>query len=269
MYGFLATDIGRLLRVFSEANPASSLKSNKEIAVAIGISSKKTETVLQCAREMGLVTSRPYSVTPLGNLTLESDPYFTQPATLWLLHYLLASNASLVVWSRVFDIPQSAKGPVFNSTDLSVEYAQQYHGLWAKYGDLTRRIRGDAFSLLKLYSEEMFAGLKLVEHVSFRGFKMSRSPIPVSALSLLSAMLIYRDRYYPGASALRVSQLVDLHYSPGRLLSMDEPTIRRLLDELHAKRLVTIETRADLDQVRLSEEITWLDAYRMQVEGGA
>jgi hypothetical protein len=38
--------------------------------------------------------------------------------------------------------------------------------------------------------------------------------------------------------------------------------IRQALDELHEAGLLTIESKANLDQVRFKRDLTWLDAVR-------
>lgn len=263
---FSALDLARLLRTISEVGQIKSSASNI-ISKALGIPHEKSEILFACARKMALVSQKPYSLSLFGQLVLDRDAYLDHLGTLWLLHMHLASNSGLAIWSRIFDAPASSRQKPFSITDIIGPLPKIFEGRWTEYG-LTVRARSEATSVLRLYKDTLFTPLKLIDQADDRSYRWIASPAPVNSLAFLAAALIYRDRYYPGASALEVSQLVDLHFAPGRVLGLPEPSIRKLLDELHAKRLVTIETRADLDQVRFKEDFTWLDAYRSLVEEG-
>ena len=62
---------------------------------------------------------------------------------------------------------------------------------------------------------------------------------------------LYRDRHFAGASALTVNDIFAEENSPGRVCGLNEPTVRILLEQLHRSGDVHLESRADLDQVRL------------------
>ena len=62
---------------------------------------------------------------------------------------------------------------------------------------------------------------------------------------------------------LEIPTLIHADNSPGRLMRQREAYIRKALDELHEAGLLTIESKANLDQIRYKSSITWLDAVRL------
>ena len=92
-------------------------------------------------------------------------------------------------------------------------------------------------------------------------------PAPVPPPILLAPALVYRDRRQPGSSGVEIPTLVYADHSPGRIMRQGELYVRRALDELHEAGRLTIESRANLDQVRFRLGMTWLDAVRAYYQG--
>jgi len=82
----------------------------------------------------------------------------------------------------------------------------------------------------------------------------------------LACILVFRERYFPGVASLENAHLFTDEYSPGRILRQNEAQIRMVLDQLHNKGLVTVETRLGLDQIRFKDGLSWLDAVNLYFE---
>ena len=120
--------------------------------------------------------------------------------------------------------------------------------------------------IIRTYSDEMFAPLGLAWATRHRRLRCPQGHGAIPPLIWLACLLVYRDRYYPGAASLETPLIVDAHFSPGRILRQREAAVRRALDELHNAGLLAVETRSGLDQVRFRREITWLSAVRRYFE---
>ena len=59
------------------------------------------------------------------------------------------------------------------------------------------------------------------------------------------------------ASALNIKDICNSENSPGRLFFLDESYLRTKLETMKRNGLIGIESRADLDQVRLGSDMTF------------
>lgn len=263
-YSYKASEMGRLLNAVLDIGKIEH-GADESVARIIGLPREKAKSMLRSAREFHLIRTKPLSLTPFGCLLQVKDPFFDRIGTLWLLHYLIASDASVVSWSFLFD-SLAFTTPTVKPAVGGREYQRAFEGIWGEYS-LQDRVPKEITAIFRIYSTEMFRPLGLVDKVSLGTYRFLRKPTPVPPLIVLAAMLIFRDRYYPGATTLEIPLLLESHFSPGRIMAQQEGAIRKALDELHAKRVITVEAKADLDQVRFKEQITWLDAIRLYLEG--
>jgi hypothetical protein len=89
----------------------------------------------------------------------------------------------------------------------------------------------------------------------------------IPELILLASILIYRERYEPKTPALQIETLVSAPNSPGRVFNMEGSDFRKILEELHKKGDIYIESSADLDQVRFKGDIGSNDIVKTYYEG--
>jgi len=97
---------------------------------------------------------------------------------------------------------------------------------------------------------ETLSQLRYLRETDEGNYALTDSPAPVPPGALLAILLIYRDRFQPGASGLEVPTICTADHSPGRLLHLGEARVRALLNALHEAGRLTIEAGANLDQVR-------------------
>lgn len=251
----------KLSRVLSylaqERQPEGSVY--QQLSKATGMSDTQIQALIQYAVNMGLLVPRSLRVTPLGGLVLGHDPFFDRPGTLWLLHYLFASNPLLVVWNYMCNAVLPAVAEI--SRAEAADQFLPFVGRWSE-SSIRKNVRKELRAFFADYTEEMFAPLNNLRQVGHNTYAVNRDVAPVPPLILLAAAFIYRDRHQPGGSGVEIPTLVYAEHSPGRIMRQSELAMRRALDELHAAGRLTIESKANLDQARFRGEVAWLDAVR-------
>jgi hypothetical protein len=200
---------------------------------------------------MGLVTPRVLRLSELGQVIAARDPYFGDLGTLWLCHYLIASNPRHIIWNRCCNslLPE-ARTPVALSiahfADLSPQYTEK---------TLKKHLVKEIHSFVRAYTVHRFRNLDYLQAVAGRCY-LSESPAPVSPLVLLATIVAYRDATQPGASGMEIPLLCHGENSPGRILHLSEWKLRTALEKLGQGGRIEIESRANLDQIRFSAALT-------------
>ena len=201
-------------------------------------------------------------ITLFGMLLLKNDPHLLDKGLLWLLHYFTSSNANLLLWSRLFnDLLESGE-------EVSPKvFIGQYFDVIAGMKQKTFIWNGsnEIGAILRTYSEGLFKPLKFMIHNQDKHiFIQDDFYIPDSIW--LACILVYRDRYFPGVASLENDQIIYGEYSPGKIFRQNDTKIRVVLDKLHNKGLVSVETRLGLDQIRFKDNYSWLDAVNSYFE---
>lgn len=240
----------------------------EQLAKATGMSEPRVEALAQYGVNMELLELRSLRVTPLGRLALQHDPFFDRPGTLWLLHYLFASNPLLVVWNYMCNavLPSVAE---ISKTEAAGQFTP-FAGRWSE-SSIHKKVPKELRAFFAAYTEAMFAPLSYLRGVKHNTYAVNRDVAPVPPLILLAAAFIYRDRHQPGSSGVEIPTLVYADHSPGRIMRQGELRVRRALDDLHEAGRLSIESKANLDQVRFRGGLTWLDAvraYYQELPGG-
>lgn len=231
----------------------------EQIAQATGMSAVQVEAYMQYATAMQLLVPRSLRLTPLTQLILQHDPFFDRSGTLWLLHYLFASDPTRVVWNYMCNSILPAV-PVISKAEAAEQFLP-FSGRWSE-ASLRKKVRKELRAFFANYTAEFFAKLDYLRETEKNVYTVNRHVMPVPPTILLSSILVYRDRFSPGASSVEIPTLAHADHSPGRLLRQSEPNIRQTLNELHEADWLTIEAKANLDQVRFRTGVTWLDAAR-------
>ena len=215
-------------------------------------------------RRLELLQSK-NTLKPFGELVLEYNPYLDNKGLLWLMHFLLASNALLVLWSHAFN------QMLLHEEPLSIQEATSgYDVLRGRWSDKTLKEKtpNELGAIFRSYTEGMFAQLRLLKKYETGIYEANSNTDLIHPSIWLASILIYRDRYYPEVPSLEIPLVVDAHYSPGRLFRQSELATRRALDELHNAGLLTVETRSGLDQIRFKREVNWLSTVARYLSGG-
>jgi hypothetical protein len=221
------------------------------------MSSASTKGTLSMLRKLCLIDSN--QITPLGKLIINASPYVDDYGLLWFFHYLMASNGNLALWSNLFD--SVIQDEIEISIQTILEKFVIFIGRWSE-NSITNYAPNEIGAILRTYSDYMFSNLKIIQKDEIGTYLIYSNTGIIPKFIWLCILLIYRDRYYPGASTLEIPLLYKAHYSPGRVLLKDEAVIRKILDELHNADLLAVETRLGLDQVRFKRDISWFTALK-------
>lgn len=254
--------VNTILRRFQEISAEGRAFNRDGVAAELSIAAVRFESTTGVMRRAELIEHKS-APTPLGGLVLSHTPYLDDIGLLWLLHYLLASNANLVLWSHFFNQALIGRDEV-SIADATAQYTF-LAGRWSAR-TLAEKAPKELGGIIRTYSEEMFAPLGLLVQREKGIYDVLRDTTAIPPLIWLACLLVYRDRYYSGAASLETPLIVDAHFSPGRILRQREAPVRRALDELHNAGLLAVETRSGLDQVRFRREFTWLAAVQRYFE---
>lgn len=255
-YETRSVQVSRILSLLEKACNAGESYSRDEISQQLNMTRAAGIGTINVMRRIALV-DRQNVITPFGLQVLNASPYLDDLGLLWLLHYLLASNAQLILWANLFDRVLLDKDQI-----TVTEAAKEYQSLavrWSQYS-VKKKIPQELKAIFKTYAQELFSYLRLIRESKDGVYEAFWETGKIPPLIWLSTLLIYRDRYYPGVASLEVPLIVRGHFSPGRILRQNEAAVRRSLDELHNRGMLTVETRSGLDQVRFKRETTWLKA---------
>lgn len=262
-YAPKAVHVGRILSLLQEKSEQGEAITRDEIAEKLSMPWASAQGTINVMRKAGLVDTKT-KITPLGALVLAKSPYLDNQGLLWFLHFLLGSNAQLVLWSNTFNFVLQDKDEI--TIHETSDFFQGLTGRWSEKS-LKEKAPKEIGAIFRTYTDDMLFDLRLITKEDTGSYQIFSNSGTIPKLVWLSVILAYRDRYYPGASSLEVPLLIRAHYSPGRILRQNEAIIRKALDELHNADLLTVETRSGLDQVRFKREITWLSAITAYLQG--
>ena len=262
-YGIRALIAGRILRLLEDTRNQTSAITRDKIAERLSIPWALVQGTMNVMRKSELVNAKT-RITSFGQLALTHDPYFDNAGLLWLFHYIVASNAALVLWSNIFNSVLDLNEQI--TVNETVDYFKVLEGKWSAK-TVNDKSRHEVGGIYKTYTEDMFSKLGLIGKEETGLYQAYSNTATLPPMVWLSILLVYRDRYYPGVSSLEIPLIVRANYSPGRILRQKEVYIRQALDELHNASLLTVETRSGLDQVRFKREITWLTAISSYLSG--
>jgi hypothetical protein len=261
--GFFA-DVGQISRMLAVAAAQDSRGrvSPQVFADEMGVSASRVSNLASLAVAFELLRPVVMTSTDLGTLLYRHDPYLDQIGTLWLLHHLVSSNPRYVVWNRLVNrmIPEN--------TRLSTVLARPYFDDLVQYfsaRSVDEHLRKEIGSFWNAYTEQTFAHLDYLRAESDLIY-VRGNPRPVPPRIFLAATLLYRERYAPGAATLGIPTLASAANSPGRVFGLTERQVRDLLEEVEEPGGIYVESRADLDQVRFPDGLTFLDAVRRHYE---
>ena len=218
----------------------------------LGMSKRQFENLSSICVGLGLTKPRTFVLTPLGRTIAEQDIFFDNLNTLWMLHYVISSEPKWVVWHRVMNniIPENET----LDTEIALPY---YSNLGTSFSEKTikNKLPSEILSVLNAYGEQKFSLLQIIKKIS-AGEYVRNEPIQVDPLAFLFCLLHFRDQHYQNATGLEIKHILKAINCPGLLLFLPEYKVNELLNKLHDKNLIRIETFGDLEQIRFAEGVT-------------
>ncbi|MGA9350778.1 MAG: DUF4007 family protein [Anaerolineae bacterium] len=254
--------ISRILSLVAR-NPDQGRFYRAELAEATGLSEIQVGVQAKIAAAMGLLVPVSYRLTDFGRLVSDYDLFFEDTSTLWVCHYALSAAPKRLLWNHVVNCLLPT-GQTYSASDVRETLSSLAETHSAR--SLQRKVLKEVRSIFNAYTEQAFRQLHYLCEADDGAYVLTNSPAPVPTGAFLAILLIYRDRFQPGASGLEVPTICTADQSPGRLLHLSEARVRALLNELHEAGRLTIEAKANLDQVRFRPGQTWVDAMQIYYE---
>lgn len=200
----------------------SGLGNKQEISDATGIptgkSSGKVEPTIHYATAMGLINAEKQggkwmlSLTPLGELVRNEDPFFSEEITLWLMHLMLcrplnqgnkaAPVAGIVdPWFTLFSLSEARLGRTFTSSEFGA-FMEERFGVTDKRRKMCNVILGS-------YKEDSCLGLTKSVQVDDSGFIVrEKAPQDVTFYPVFSTYLfLLWDEFFPNEKQLSLNEL--------------------------------------------------------------
>lgn len=261
-YSIRAVHVARILSQLRELQAEGSTMTRSELGEDLGMTWAAAQSYFNVMRRMAF-TDYKSRITPFGAVALSGSPRLDNRGLLWLLHFLLASDANLVLWSNLFNLVTRDEDSC--TIQSAVAIYSPLVGRWSEKS-LTEKARHELGGILSTYTDDLFSSLQLVRRIDTGTYEFYRNTARIPPLVWLSCILAYRDRYYPGTVSLEVPLVANAHFSPGRIMRQNEADVRRALDELHNADLLTVETRSGLDQIRFKRGTTWIKAIADHLE---
>jgi len=236
--------------------------SRSEYVTHLGLTTRHSEALCSVAIALDLVNPRKLTITSLGKTIAEGDPYIEYVVTIWVLHYIISSNKKWLIWNTLMNETFPTKQRI---TQEEAKTAFDPLGEKLSKFTMTKKIQREIKVVLDAYTTKGFSKLSLIqkEEDIFVFSKITQVPPEI----LNAVILIFRQRYHSNASAISIEALTKESNSPGRILNIEEETMRKLLEEAKNKELLYIERKADLDQIRFREGITVENLLKRYYEG--
>lgn len=221
---------------------------SEEAGTVLGVGKNMVRSIRHWCLAAGVVEEREGGLAPsaLGGLLLENDgldPYLEDPASLWLLHWRIASNrCRCTTWYWAFSHfhePEFSKEAI---TSALAKWAQTLPGKRVAEVSLKR----DVEVFLRTYvpsrqgkgdAPEDSLDCPLVEMrlitmpsggTSYQFRRGVQPGLPDGVL--LYAVLDFWERHSPEAGTLALADLARLPGSPGRLFKIDESSLAERLE---------------------------------------
>jgi hypothetical protein len=233
--------------------------SMEDVAETLGLTDKKAKYIVSIAVALDLIQPKSFKLTASGSLIAQNDAFFDDIGTLWWLHYCVANDARNIIWNRLTNhILPSCK------TFMVSEIAAMFDDLAGKYAEksLKSHIDKEANAFFRAYTESNLNRLAYI-HQSDSQYRLGyREPVPPFVLA--ACIVRYRDQHRPGDTALSVTDLLSASNSPGVVCQIPEDRLRAGLEALKTQPGLSLESRADLDQVRLTDntrDYQWMERY--------
>lgn len=252
--------LARLLSFMSN-NPSVKRIRRKELAENTGLSNRQIASLVSVGSAMGLIKRGKQTLSPVGTLISKHDIFIEAKGTLEWCHYSGAGSFQNLLWYEIFNNllpngePMAQEGWMDHLRDA---FAGQYTDR-----TIGKHLREEVRFVVDAYLNRNFKKLELL-HQTSDGRLYVRRYITADPLVFSSILYDYADKRE--SNLLQVMALTQRPGSPGRLFAMDDPTIRKVIEQLHEKGWVHYEGTHNLDQLRLKEGYTALEFLKAYYE---
>ncbi len=247
-----------------------------EATVRLGVGKNMVSSIRYWLRACQMIKQDSLEPSELGDLILTEnglDPYLEDEATLWLLHWLLATNAEqATAWFWFFN---KFHRPEFTGLELQIALSDFLkENILKGKRPAANTLKSDAFLLPKMYSlgkasrktsseESLDSPLSLLRLVSNasddKGFVFkarARPSLPVGILAFAVTQLMQ----YKGINSIPIEEILysrDNHAAPGSVFRLTEVDLVTKLEQMvgFIKGIYEIRETAGIHQLYMLKNI--------------
>ena len=121
---------------------------------------------------------------------------------------------------------------------------------------ISQHLRQEVHSVVDAYLNRNFKKLEILQQAS-DGRLYRRRHIKTEHVVFSAILYDYANKNE--TNLLQLREMAERAGAPGVLFSMDEPTLRKVVEKIHEQGWIRYETTHNLDQARLKEDFTALD----------
>jgi len=262
-----------------ERDPQVFLGTNGNPMDVLGIGANMVKALRYWLQAVGLSEEpsagrKPQTITELGNVIYENDPYMEELGTLWLIHYNLATNEDeATAWYFFFN--------EFNLSEFSrddfVLQLKNYIRMHQTEDVSERSLEDDYNCIVNTYVPRIKSNPQKVQpesnidcplgelgliDIANRKTKLYRKCIPIrdSLPPLIVLAIILKQS--AGQKEIRISSIQNDKCNAGRVFNLDIITLTNLLYKLELMGYVKVIRTAGLDVVRFDKELNYLDCIK-------
>lgn len=246
--------------------------SRPDAIVVLGVGKNMVESIRHwglASRVLEEAGRRELCVSPLGKALFQQwDPYLEDPASLWLIHWLVATNPTRAgVWHFTFTkLPR----PDFTKAEL-LRHLADYVERWSLRGSAST-LKRDVDVLIRMYSistmgskslEDSFdcplAELSLLSKLDdVDGYRFNIGPkrtLPVGVVGF--ALSEHHRNVAAGRKSISVHECLYGAGSPGQVFKLDEDSLVQYLEDLESltNGALLVDDTAGLQQVYVREDL--------------
>ena len=90
----------QIISVFKNRYDSEEKIDLDKLSEITGLNRRKARLILNYLADIGLSEKRTLNKTDLGRIIYKYDEFLQKEGTLWLMHYLQATNEYLIIWNR-------------------------------------------------------------------------------------------------------------------------------------------------------------------------
>ena len=252
----------------------SAIFSSEDASVTLGVGKNMVASIRHWCQVSGLIRTDLHQrgrsiLTDLGKAIFDDengfDPYLDDPATLWLIHWKIATNINQATsWYWAFNIFRESQFTSDIFKKQVSEWTQQQKASARLASDNT--LQRDVHCFIRTYCQsrhttaiveesfdcplvELNLITELPENNGYEFQRGEKGTLPVEILA--STLIAFWDACFSETDAIPFRELMYAPISPGRIFRLDEDTMALYLERLDdlTDGVLRYDETADLKQV--------------------
>jgi len=229
-----------------QAHIANPRISRDEQMSVIGVGYKAVAGYVGWLHHTGLRDSNEKTVTELGKLIDEYDPYLVDEGTKWILHYELcrpSEDKSTLLWRYLIDewLPEHAS---FSRRQFQQGASEILAGVSEK------KLRECANIALRCYVEEEALGSLNILHLNDKLYERGAQKDALPSTLVAYVMFDQRAQRYPDSTTVAIDELLTASGNVGRVFQLNRSRLGRHLQWLKSNGYIGLLQFAGHDHVQ-------------------